>query len=168
MSAMIRPDRLKHIANREDHQCFACGPGNDCGLKMTFFTDERSVFSWLTVPEHLRGWDNLVHGGVLSAILDEIMSWAAIYLIKKITLTKEMTVEFLKPVTVGSRLKAEGRLVEHVGQRDARLEGLIYNERGALCARSSGLFVMLEPRIAKRLGVLGDVAIRDFERIIAM
>ena len=66
---------LKPLRNRRDHHCFACGPQNPHGLKMTFYTDERSVYSWVTVPGHLRGWDNLIHGGVISAILDEIMSW---------------------------------------------------------------------------------------------
>jgi uncharacterized protein (TIGR00369 family) len=159
-------ENLKPLRNRRDHHCFACGPGNPHGLQMTFFTDERTVFSWLRVPEHLRGWDNLVHGGVISAVLDEIMSWAAIYLIKKITLTKSMTVEFLKPVTVGSQLRAEGRLLELVGAHEARFEGVVYNAKEACCARSQGLFVMLEPRIAKRLGVLGEGAVREFEHII--
>ena len=140
---------------------------NPHGLKMTFFTDERSVFSWVKVPGHLRGWDNLTHGGVISAILDEIMSWSAIYLIKKITLTKSMTVDFLKPVYVDSALRAAGRVLEQTGSREARMEGLLYNQKGALCARSTGQFVMLEPKIARRLGVLGDAAIQDFESIIA-
>lgn len=157
---------LKPLCNRQDHLCFACGPGNSHGLRMTFFTDEDAVFSWLKVPGHLRGWDNLIHGGIISAILDEIMSWAAIYLIKKITLTKSMSVDFLKPVFVDSELKAEGRIVERAGNREALMQGLIYNRKGALCARSRGQFVMLEPKIAKRLGVLGDEAIRDFEHII--
>ena len=164
---IMNPDQnLKPLRNREDHGCFACGPRNPYGLQMTFFTDERSVFSWLRAPEHLRGWDNLVHGGIISAVLDEIMSWAAIYLIKKISLTKTMTVEFIRPVTVGSEIKAEGRFLKRAGGREAQMEGLIFNSKGSLCARSSGLFVMIEPRIAKRLGVLGDSAIRDFERII--
>jgi uncharacterized protein (TIGR00369 family) len=157
---------LKALRNRQDHHCFACGPQNPHGLKMTFYTDDKSVFSWVRVPGHLRGWDNLVHGGVISAILDEIMSWAAIYLIKKITLTKSMTVDFMKPVHVDSELRAEGRVLEQAG-REAQMEGALYNHKGGLCARSSGLFVMLEPRIARRLGVLGDAAIRDFEGIIA-
>ncbi len=158
---------LKALRNRGDHHCFACGPRNPHGLKMTFHTDGSSVFSWVTVPGHLRGWDNLIHGGVISAILDEIMSWAAIYLIKKMPLTKSMTIDFIKPVHVDSELQAEGRVLERSGNRDVRMEGFLTDTKGALCARSTGLFVMLEPRIARRLGVVGDDAIRDVEGIIA-
>jgi len=64
-----------------------------------------SVFSWLKVPDHLFGWDNLVHGGILSTILGEIMSWSALYLLKEMILTKSMTVAFVKPVFEGWSLR---------------------------------------------------------------
>jgi hypothetical protein len=33
---------------------------------MKLFTKEEALFSWLTAPEHLCGWDNVLYGGVLS------------------------------------------------------------------------------------------------------
>ena len=64
----------------EDHNCFACGPANPHGLHMSFMSNGEVVVSHLTVPEHRRGWNNMVHGGIISTILDEGMSWAAIHL----------------------------------------------------------------------------------------
>ena len=58
------------LPNRRDHNCFGCSPVNASGLQMTFYANETAVFSKVTVPEHLCGWNNLVHGGVLSTILD--------------------------------------------------------------------------------------------------
>ncbi len=127
---MNRADHLKPIPNREDHRCFACGPANDCGLKMKFFTGETAVFSWLTIPGHHRGWDRLVHGGITSTILDEIMSWSALYLLKKVILTKKMTVEFLNPIYVGANLRAVRGHIRSSGpenRRPARYDG----DRGA-------------------------------------
>ena len=49
---------------------------------MTFYTNQTAVYSKITVPDHLCGWNNLVHGGVLTTIMDEIMSWATIYFAK--------------------------------------------------------------------------------------
>ena len=157
---------IKQLPNRNDHKCFGCGPANSSGLRMKFFTDDASVFSWLQVPDHLIGWDNLVHGGVLSTILDEIMSWSAIYLLKKMILTKSMTVDFIKPVYVGAELKAEGNVLAKKNDREAVMQGKIYNKEGVLCAKSEGIYVLLEPKLAKKLNLMSTEAIKDFEPIL--
>jgi uncharacterized protein (TIGR00369 family) len=133
---------------------------------MKFFSDGAAVYSWLDIAGHHRGWDRLIHGGVTSTILDEIMSWAAIYLLKKVILTKQMTVSFLRPITVGSRLRAEGRIRDGSAPREAVMEGLLYDEAETLCARSEGRYALLEPKIAARLGMMGPEAIEDIKRII--
>ena len=109
----------KHLPNREAHYCFGCSPANPSGLQMKFYTQDSSVYSRLKVPDHLCGWDRLVHGGVISTILDEIMSWSGIYLLKQITMTKSMTVDFIKPVYINSDLKAEGKVLEKIGRHEA-------------------------------------------------
>ena len=157
---------IKPLPNREDHKCFGCGPANPSGLQMKFFTDEKSVFSWLKVPDHLIGWDNLVHGGVLSTILDEIMSWSAIYLLKKMILTKSMTIDFIKPVYEGMQLKVEGSIFEKKSEREAMMQGRIFSSEGVLCAESKGIYVLFEPETAKKLNLLSDEAIKDFEPIL--
>ncbi len=158
--------RLKQLLNRNDHKCFGCGTSNPSGLRMKFFTDDTSVFSWLMVPDHLIGYDNLIHGGVLSTILDEIMSWSAIYLLKKLILTKSMTVDFIKPVYVGAELKVEGNVFEKQSGREAVMQGRIYNKEGVLCAKSKGIYVLFEPKVAKKLNMMSAEAIKDFEPIL--
>jgi len=130
---------------------------------MKFFVNEDSVFSPITVPEHLCGWNKLVHGGVISTILDEIMSWSAIYLLKKITVTKSMTIDYIKPIFVCRELKAEGKILEVGKKREASMEGFIYNSEGELCAKSTGKIALLTPDIAKRLGIMDDKEIKGFE-----
>jgi hypothetical protein len=51
---------------------------------MDFYYADNAVFSWVSAPEHLCGWNNLLHGGVIATILDEIMSWTAIDILKKL------------------------------------------------------------------------------------
>ena len=155
----------KHLPNRETHYCFGCSPANPSGLQMKFYTNDSSVFSRLTVPEHLCGWDRLVHGGVISTILDEIMSWSGIYLLKQITMTKSMTVDFIKPVYINSDLKAEGKVLEKIGRHEALLEGSLYNAEGTLCARSKATFAIFSPAVAKRLGIARDEHLQWFEEI---
>ena len=150
-----------------DHKCFGCSPANPHGLQMEFYhADDAVLHSWLVVPEHLCGWNDLVHGGVISTILDEIMSWTAIYMLKKFILTKTMTVEFLKPLRMGTRLSVRGNVAEMVSEREAVIEGFLYDEReDKLFARSSGVYALLDMKIARRMGVVDDEAAKRFEPI---
>jgi uncharacterized protein (TIGR00369 family) len=132
---------------------------------MQFRTDGKALYSRVRVPEHLCGWSNIVHGGVLSTILDEIMSWSAIHLLKRIALTRTMSVEFIKPVQVGSDLEAEARLRETSGQNDAVTEGVIYDQKGSACARATATFKVFSPAVARRLGIADEETIQWFERI---
>ncbi len=163
---MSRTENLRQVPNRGSHKCFGCSKNNPSGLQMKFFTDEKSVFSWLTVPEHLSGWNNLVHGGVLSTILDEIMSWSAICLLKKIILTKSITVDFIKPVFIGQELRIEGNVLEVKNRKEALLEGFIYDMDENICARSIGTFALITPQIAKKLGIMDDEALQDMKPLI--
>ena len=157
---------LKQLPNRNDHNCFGCGPANTHGLQMKFFTDDEAVFSWLKIPDHMCGFDNIIHGGIISTILDEIMSWSAIYLLKKLILTKSMTIEFIKPIYMGMELKTEGIVFEHKKKREVVMQGLIYDTKDILCARSKGIYVLFEPKVAKRLKMMSEEALKDFEPIL--
>jgi uncharacterized protein (TIGR00369 family) len=152
----------KELHNSGIHNCFGCSPSNKLGLQMKLFTDEKAVYSWLSVPDYLGGWKNIVHGGILSTILDEIMGWAGLYFLKKVTLTNAMTVDFIRAVPVGEKLKAEGRVIEFDGKHNALLEGFLYNEKNVLCAKAKGKFTALSPKLAKRLGIMTDDQIKDF------
>ena len=132
---------------------------------MKFYTNGSSVYSQVKVPEHLCGWNQLVHGGVLSTILDEIMSWSAIYLLKQIPLTKSMTVDFIKPVYINSNLKAEGKVLEIADKHEAVMQGIIFNNEETICAKSTGKFAVFSPAVAKRLGIANEDHLKWFEKI---
>ena len=91
-----------------DNSCFACGQENPFGLHMKFFSNERVVTSEVTIPFHMCGWGNLVHGGIISTLLDETMSWSAIHLLKRLILTRTMETEFIQPVPPNTLLRTEG------------------------------------------------------------
>ena len=158
----IQGKKLTAIYNSDSHNCFACSTKNKFGLQMKLFTDGEAVYSGLSVPEHMGGWQHIVHGGIVSTILDEIMGWTGLYMLKKITLTKSMTVDFIKAVHIGEKLEAEGRIVDYNGNRNASIQGFLYNEKKVLCAKAEGSFTVLSPKLAKRIGVMTDDDIRDF------
>lgn len=162
---MASSKNYQTLPNSSDHYCFGCSPVNPSGLQMNFSADRDTVISQVTIPDHLCGWSNIAHGGVLTTILDEIMSWAALHFIKRITMTKSMNMEFIKPVYIRTPLKAEGKVLEIMGKHEAVMEGILYNDKGAACAKSTANFAIFSPKIAQRLGIADDHSLQFFADI---
>lgn len=150
----IFPGPMLPLPARNEGTCFGCGPRNDAGLRMRFFSDGTLVAAELTVPEHLCGWGNVVHGGIVSTILDEVMGWSGIWLLRRLVLTKNMSVEFLKPIMAGEKIRAEGSVVEVRGERHAVMKAKLCNGEGEVCARANGVFALFTREAAEKLGFL--------------
>jgi uncharacterized protein (TIGR00369 family) len=165
MSQVPIMENLKKLPNRESHTCFGCGRSNTSGLRMEFYTDGGSVYSWLAIPAHLCGWDDVVHGGVVSTVMDEIMSWASMCLLRRYIMTRSITVDFLKPLHTGKKIRAEGRIREKVSDREAVMEGFIYDDAENLCARSTGRFALFTSEGIKKIGLLDMRLLEDLDEI---
>jgi len=106
------------VANRElkdrlsdDKYCFACGTLNPIGLRMEVAYREGKAISRLAVRREFQGWKNIVHGGVVATILDEIMAHAVThYAGKAVTTTLQITYRI--PMHVGQEIQAEGYIVQ--------------------------------------------------------
>ena len=162
----MNDNTYKPLPILEGHKCFACGHMNPSGLRMEFSTDETCLISELTVPGHMRGWNKMVHGGIVATILDEIMGWGAIYLLKKVILTKSVTINFVKPVIIDTKLKAESRVLEIVSDREAVMAGTIFDEAGTILAEAKGIFALLTPEVGIKLKVVDENALRDLHPLI--
>jgi len=136
-----------------DLKCFGCGSENEHGLKMRFETDGSRLYSSLIIADHLRGWSNLAHGGVIASILDEMMSWTAICLSERLILTKKMEVEFLRPVLINEKIFVEGWSDEIIKDRTAIVSAKIMDAKGNELARSKGHFALLKKSSLERLGI---------------
>jgi hypothetical protein len=54
--------------------CFVCGRNNPKGLYMQFYDNGRDeVHAHYMIPDHYQGYPGVVHGGVIAAILDEVV-----------------------------------------------------------------------------------------------
>ena len=157
---------LKLIPNSEDQTCFACGEKNYAGLQMEFFTDGQRLYSFLRIPAKMAGWDQTIHGGIVSTILDEIMGWGVIYLCKKIGVTKTITVDFVKPVFADQEMTVVGEIRAKESGRSVLMSGEIYNSESVLCARANAEFKVLDPKVAIRLGLVSEDYMRMFEPIL--
>jgi uncharacterized protein (TIGR00369 family) len=159
---MTTNDTPVQLPNSENHNCFGCSRSNPYGLQMKFFAHLDSVHSRITVPDHLCGWGNVIHGGILSTILDETMGWTGIYMRESVAVTKTMTVDFIKPLYVGEEIHAEGQIIRETGKREVEIAAVITNIKGEVCTKSTGIFMLLPMQIAKRMRIISDELMRDF------
>lgn len=147
-----------------DKECFGCGAENPHGLQMRFESNGRQLRSTLIMDRRFRGWSNLIHGGVLSTMLDETMGWTVICLTKKFMLTKGMQVEFKKPVRIGMELTVTGYIKEHISDKKIVVVAEICDDQGKLCASSEGEFALFTKEQFLRMGILPK---EDIEAMIA-
>lgn len=117
----------------DDRWCFACGEKNPSGLKLSFTLGDDGVLrtSFSFRKEH-QGYTDVVHGGLIGLILDEIMlnlAWRQG--IKAVTAALEL--RFRKAVRVGERVSFEGRIAGREG-RLLRAEAEAMDQEGALVA----------------------------------
>jgi uncharacterized protein (TIGR00369 family) len=157
-------DKSWKLLPNVDKDCFGCGSENESGLHMIFETNGEQIRTKLTVSSQFRGWSKLVHGGVISTILDEMMSWAAITLTNRFILTKKMTIQFHRPIYIASSLCGIGYIKEKFGDRIAIVIGELFDNQGRLCATSEGEFVLYSKEQFSKLEILHE---KDLEAMAA-
>jgi len=134
----------------QKNYCFACGTNNPQGMQMKFvYDEERGRFtSRFRLSKRYTGPPGHCHGGIIATILDEAMGKVN----KRrhvIALTSEITVSYLKPVPLHTRLRVESFEVEVHGRRHVNAAE-IYNEKDEVLARGRGLFIAIDPERLKQ------------------
>ncbi len=118
-----------------DGRCFGCGQANESGLRLRFRrTGEGAVEAEYTVPEHFRGAEGVVHGGIQATLLDEVMGLAVHTMLSdedhKIV-TAELNVRFRRATPTGEPLLIDAAL-SRVDGTNLFLTGRIVGPDGAV------------------------------------
>jgi acyl-coenzyme A thioesterase PaaI-like protein len=95
----------------DDRYCFVCGEKNPAGLHLRFSLHEGKVFTEFIPQKIHQGYRDIIHGGLISTILDEAMVKAAI--MQGIpAVTAEMTIRFRNPLLAGEKAFVEAVLLK--------------------------------------------------------
>ena len=95
--------------NELNQWCFACGPANPIGLKLRFEEKEETyTATFIAGPEH-QGYDGIVHGGLVSTLLDEAMA-RYIYARGVNAVTARLEVRFRQPTPIGQPLTVAAKI----------------------------------------------------------
>jgi len=123
--------------------CFICGKDSKTGLKLDFEITEAGAQTSYTPQDEFEGFKGVVHGGILCALLDEVM-WKSINgHTGVITMTAKMEVKFKRPALVGTKLLVKGSVI---GRRKKFFEAqaVVSDTEGNILAEASGLFVEMD------------------------
>ncbi len=98
--------------------CFCCGKDNPIGLKLDFTWDNGIARAEFTQNERYQGWSGILHGGIISCLLDEGLTYAT-YFSGLDCITAKMQVRLRRPTLIGEPLvitssiaKQSRRLIE--------------------------------------------------------
>jgi len=96
----------------DDRYCFVCGTHNDIGLHADITTgQDNTAYTKLVIPKNFQGWQDIVHGGIISTLLDEVSIYACRNISQK-GVTAEITVKFKKPVPTETEIELRSKVVE--------------------------------------------------------
>jgi len=131
--------------------CFGCGPANPQGLHVrSFARDDTWVAEWMPAPQY-EAFPGVVNGGILGALLDCHMNWAAAHHLMQrsgsatppCTVTAEFSVRLQRPTPSDTSLSLVARIVESTDER-AVVESTL-TAAGKVCASGRGTFVAVKP-----------------------
>lgn len=133
-------EHLTPLAHAAQNRCFGCGHANPTGLRLDFFvSDDQSVVCLPSVADTFEGPQGLLHGGIIATLLDEAMSKAV--RVRGLTaMTRQMEVDFLRPVPSATSIRVEGQLVRSEGRKHWT-EAKILDHRSHTLATAKGLFL---------------------------
>ena len=141
--------KLEPLSHGALNRCFGCGQTNRNGLRLKFFVDEEhTIVCRVWLARRFEGPPSHAHGGIIATLLDEAMSKANRQF-GVLAMTRQMEVEYLKPVPLGARLMLTGRHTD-ASERKHYCEAELANEGGEVLARAKGLFIAVDPEMLDR------------------
>jgi uncharacterized protein (TIGR00369 family) len=119
--------------------CYVCGSENVRGLGVTFEYEDGVVSTHFVARPEYCGYNDRVHGGVMAALLDEVMGWAPSVINRRFCVAAEIVIRYLKPLPIGQTVIVRGEMTADRGRLwEAR--GEIVDAAGTVYARGTGKY----------------------------
>jgi len=131
-----KPDLAESPSSR---LCFACGEDNPIGLKLRPVYDGEKVRAEFTAGEFYQGWENVIHGGIVCTLLDEITAYAMLCRGIDFGVTAKSEVRFKSPAPIGEPIEISA-WVTKLRKRLVETSGLLALKDGTVIAEGNSEF----------------------------
>ncbi len=95
----------------DDGYCFVCGPENPAGLRLGFSFDGEKITARFVPRREHQGYVNIVHGGIISTLLDEAMVKLAIAMGMP-AVTARLNIRLRRPLKVGEEITVTAEITQ--------------------------------------------------------
>lgn len=130
-----------------NHSCFGCGENNPQGLKLKFRQEGERIVTNFVPTEIYQGYPGIMHGGITSTILDEVMS-RTLNVQGLMGVTARLEVRFRQGIPLHKSLQAEAWVNRRKGPL-ADIESRILLEDGEIAAEGKARFMILDDSYAE-------------------
>jgi uncharacterized protein (TIGR00369 family) len=158
MNMQHETEELKVAAGQNiSRMCFVCGTDNHMGLHTQFLElEDGRLCALFTAQEEHQSYPGRVHGGVLSAIIDEVIGRTIqIKHPEVFGVTIELTVKFRKPVPYGVPLKVIAKLTKDTA-RSMEGEAELVLEDGSVAVQGWARYLKLSVDTISEGGLSDD------------
>ncbi len=135
-------ENVLSILQPNSRDCFVCGLENSFGLQLRFhMTGPGEVRTQARIPDRFQGYPGVVHGGVIAALLDEVVARAAMGndpAQTRFMVTARLNLRFRRSVPVDQDLHVIGR-VGRARRRTLVAHGSILDTEGVLLAEAEAV-----------------------------
>ena len=140
------------MAIENNDNCFVCGMKNPFGfqVKPEVRDGGASVHIECTPAEHLQGWANILHGGILSTLLDEVITYVGIGTFDQHAVTAQLEIRFRNPAPTGVKLFVSAERIK-VSKRLVEAKAEVTLSDGTLIATGTGKVVPVSEHFAPKV-----------------
>lgn len=122
----------KQMGKQTYEMCFVCGKANPIGLKLDFAVIDNVYTSYFTPDERYQSYDGILHGGIISTLLDEITGkYVWVLNDYKPSFTGRLEVRYRRHGLIGKTLRLEGRVLKQKGKL-YEMEGRLLQVEGEI------------------------------------
>ncbi len=119
--------------------CFACSQENPIGLKLKPVYDGEKVTAEFIPGRFHQGWDNVIHGGILYTLLDEVTAYAILCHGIELGVTAKSEIRFRQVATVNEPIHASA-WVTKLTKRLVETKGVLTFKDNTVIAEGDFLF----------------------------
>ena len=109
-------------ARMEHSNCFGCSPNNVSGLALSMHRLEPSaadgLVSTFRLPERFESYPGVIHGGIVSTVLDEVMGNVIAVLDHRLCFTITLRVKYLAPLHTHELYRCVARMTRRPDSDD--------------------------------------------------
>ncbi len=126
-------------------RCFVCGSDNDAGLNIEWFHTSEGVHGEYEGQVKHNSFEGIVHGGIISTLLDECIGWAVGLKEKRVFVTGNLNVTFKELIPVGKKVTINGCWKKNPDEEKKYSlgHGNIIDDDGVVYATAEGKFFLV-------------------------